>query len=324
VRPAVDGVDGVGEGIDRLVVRVGELDCRFHTDVIHHFFAVNNRVQVHAVAVEVAHERGQAAFEVEGHFAAAALVIYFDCHLARDESHLAETLDQRVELEVHFALEDGHVEAEGGLGAGLYGAAFADLFDRLLRDAALVALEIDLTVTADFHLAPFRKRVDRRDAHAVQAARDLVAARAELSARVQDGHHHFQRGFFLLGMDVHRDTAPVIFDRDRAILVDGNQDMVARTGQGFVDRVIHNLIDQVMQGLQVGAAHVHAGAASNGFQPFQNLDIFRAVCAVDGCGQTNLQRLILPLHKRQAGCLLWSGDYFEPVRGVVTQVMAPR
>ena len=49
---------------------------------------------------------------------------------------------------------------------------------------------------------------------------------------------------------------------------------VADARQRFVDRVIDHFIDQVVQRFEVGAAHVHAGAAADGFQAFQDLDIF--------------------------------------------------
>ena len=168
-----------------------------------------------AVAVQVAHEGGDAAFEVEGHLAVGALIQEVDGGAAGDEGHLAEALDQRVEAEFQRFGEDRRVELEGGLGAGIPGLVdLADHLDRLLGMAALVALEVDLAVAPDLHLAPFRKGIDRRDAHAVQPAGDLVAAAAELAAGVQHGHDHFQGGFLLGRVHIHRDAAPVIGDGD--------------------------------------------------------------------------------------------------------------
>ena len=180
-------------------------------------------------------------------------------------------------------LEDLRVELEGGLGAGIPGLFdFPDHFDRFLGMAALVALEVDLSIAADLHLAPLRQRIDRRDAHAVQTARDLVAAAAELAAGVQFGHDHFQGGFLLGWVHIHRDAAPVVGDGDRRIGVDDDFDAVAHAGQGLVDRVVHHFIDEVVQSLDVGAAHVHARAAPDGLQSFQDLDIFCVITSV-GC-----------------------------------------
>ena len=68
---------------------------------------------------------------------------------------------------------------------------------------------------------PLREGVDHRDADAVQAAGDLVAAAvAELAAGVQDGEHDLEgRALFLLH-DRDRNTAAVVDDRDRAVRMD--------------------------------------------------------------------------------------------------------
>ena len=73
---------------------------------------------------------------------------------ARDESHFTETLDQRIETELHDLGEDLRVILEGGLGAGLSGLGLADDLDRLLGIAALVALEIHVPIECDLHFAP--------------------------------------------------------------------------------------------------------------------------------------------------------------------------
>ena len=55
--------------------------------------------------------------------------------------------------------------------------------------------------------------------------------------------------------------------------MDGYQDLVAVAGHGFVDGVVDDLIDEVVEAALVGAADVHAGAATYGFEAFENLDI---------------------------------------------------
>ena len=59
--------------------------------------------------------------------------------------------------------------------------------------------------------------------------------------------------------------------------MDNDVDAVAGAGQRFVNRVIHDLIDQVMQGFQVGAANIHAGPPADSLEPFQDLNFFSAV-----------------------------------------------
>ena len=49
-------------------------------------------------------------------------------------------------------------------------------------------------------------------------------------------------------------------------------------GQGFVDRIVHHLVDHVMQaGAVVGVADIHAGALAHRVETAQNLDRIRAI-----------------------------------------------
>ena len=64
--------------------------------------------------------------------------------------------------------------------------------------------------------------------------------------------------------------------------MDDDFDAVADSGQGLVNRVVHHFINEVVQGLDVRAAHVHARAAADGFQSFQDLDIFCVITSI-GC-----------------------------------------
>ncbi len=198
-------------------------------------------------------------------------------HPPGDESHFAEALRQGFEAIIDFVFENGRVKAEGDASARFFGLRLADHLDLLLRDAALEALEIHLAVSAHFHLAPFGQGVYSRDTHAVQAARDLVAAAAELAASMQLGHHDFQSGFVQLRVNIDRDTAPVIIHGYAAVGMDRDKDAVASACQGFIDCVIDHLVDQVVQGFKVRAAHVHTRATPHSFQAFQHLNVFSGV-----------------------------------------------
>ena len=70
-----------------------------------------------------------------------------------------------------------------------------------------------------------RERVDHRDADAVQAAGDLVAAAvAELAAGVQGRHHDLGRRSLLLLVLLDRDAAAVVDDGDAVVGVDRDLD----------------------------------------------------------------------------------------------------
>ena len=138
---------------------------------------------------------------------------------------------------------------------------------------------IDLAVFVDLDGEPLGKGVDHRRAHAVEAARDLIAPAAELASRVEDGIDHLQGGLSGLGLDVHGDAPAVVHHGDGVPGVNLDQDFRAEARQGLVNGVVHDLIDQVMEARSGGGADIHAGPLPHGLQALQNLD-FRGVVLV--------------------------------------------
>ena len=62
-------------------------------------------------------------------------------------------------------------------------------------------------------------------------------------------------------------TAAVVFDGDRVVVVDDNVDNAAVSGQVFVDRVVDDFVDEVMQaGAVIGIADVHAGPLAHALE----------------------------------------------------------
>ena len=124
---------------------------------------------------------------------------------------------------------------------------------------------------------PFRQGVDHTGAHAVEAAGDLITAAAELAAGVEDGIYHLQGGLAGLGLDVHRDAAAVVGDGDGVAVVNGDPDLGTVAGQSFVNGVVHDLIDQVVEAAGRGGADIHARPLPYRLQALQDLDLRRVV-----------------------------------------------
>jgi len=78
-------------------------------------------------------------------------------------------------------------------------------------------------------------------------------------------------------MHVDGDAAAVVLDGDRVVEVDGHLDLGAVAGHGLVHRVVHELVDQVVQPLEAGGADVHAGAQADRLQALEHLDAFGGV-----------------------------------------------
>ena len=136
---------------------------------------------------------------------------------------------------------------------------------------------IDLAVPVDLDRQPLGEGVHHAGAHAVEAAGDLVAPAAEFSAGVEDGVHHLQGGLTGLGLDVHGDAAAIVHHGDGVPLVDLHQDVRAVAGQGLVDGVVHDLIDQMVQAGGGGGSDIHAGTLPDGLQALQHLDLRRVI-----------------------------------------------
>src|SRR5690606_34808781 len=103
----------------------------------------------------------------------------------------------------------------------------------------------------------------------------------ELTTGVQYGHDDLGRRDTFFLMEVHRNAATVVTHSDGFIDMNGDGDVTAVAGQGFVDRVIDDLEDHVVQtGAVVGIADVHAGTLAHGIEAFEYLDARRIVRVV--------------------------------------------
>ena len=303
--------DVVGEAQHLLGIAVVPLHGHFHADFGAGNAAVAFRraaafgvegggVQHFFGAVDELGKALDAAGAGEVVFLAVALVLQADAHAVVQEGQLAQALGQHFVAELVVFLEDFRVGQKVDLGAALVGVAdhahgrgleAIGHFDQaVLHEAPGKVDFMHLAAPPHGEFQPAGQGVDARDAHAVQAAGDLVAVLVELAAGVQFGQRDFggRALGFVLVVHLHAggDAPAVVDDGERAVGVDGDQDVVAVAGQRLVDGVVHHLEHQVVQaGAVGGVADVHAGAFAHGFQPLQNLDGTRAIAiaGVLGC-----------------------------------------
>ena len=90
---------------------------------------------------------------------------------------------------------------------------------------------------------------------------------------MQHGKDNFQRALAGLFLNINRDSAPVVRNPDNISLFDDHFDMGAISGKRFVDGVIHNFIDQMMQAGGGSRSDIHTGPFSYRFQAFQHLNL---------------------------------------------------
>ena len=277
--------DVVGEAQGRLVVAVVPLERGLDLDAVALAGEQDRRLVDRGLgAVQVGDEGHEAAVVVEDVLGrlGVALIAQQDRDAGVQEGELAQAMlqDRVAELGVGKDLDRGH---EGELGAAPVDHGAGDRERRHRLAAVAKAHHVLLVVAPDPQLQPLRKRVDDRDADAVQAARDLVGVVVELAARVQHGHDHLGGRHALALVDVDRDAAAVVADGDRAVGVQDHLDPVAIAGERFVDRVVDDLEHHVVQaGAVVGIADVHARPTAHRLQALEDLDRGRVVGLVRG------------------------------------------
>ena len=155
--------------------------------------------------------------------------------------------------------------------------AFAHLDDAINGMTAAKLHRMLLAIAANGQTQPLRQRIDARNTNAVQTTGNLVGVLVELTAGMQFRQRDFGRrtlGFvFVVHFDADRDTPAVVGHTDRIIRVNGDYDVITMSGQCFVNRVVDNFENKVMQTCTVGSVtDVHPRTFTNCLQAFKNLN----------------------------------------------------
>src|SRR5690606_12104282 len=146
---------------------------------------------------------------------------------------------------------------ERDLGSGTLGRAhFLDIADGI---AALIFLHVNLAAAAHLGLGPFAQRGDRLGAHAVQTGGCFVSALVEFRACANRRHDQFERGSSSFTMNVNGNAAAIVADGYAAVEIDLYLNIAAIAAERFINTVINQLIDQMVQSLRGGIADIHAG-----------------------------------------------------------------
>ena len=110
----------------------------------------------------------------------------------------------------------------------------------------------------------------------MQTAAGLIGLIVKLTACVEGGKYHTFRRHALF-MHLHRNAAAAVLHRAGTVRLQCDPDGIAETSQMLVHRIVHDLVDQVIESLCANAADIHARAFSHCFQTFQDCN---AVCVI--------------------------------------------
>ena len=271
MRAALRGGDEVHVALPHHIVIVREPDHRPVDLLVRSFEMTDERLLGHGRhAVELGHE-----VCLQSVFVVPLLVVL--AILFADEAHPQTGREDR--LGAHDVLEARDIEfrrieelfvgPEANRRPGVALAHFAGG----LQLRALFSIgephEVFLAVAPHPHLQLLRERVHDRYAHAVQPSGEPVVFLGELRAGVQSGEDHLDAGDALLGVLVDGHAAAVVGHRKRAVVMKGDRDLVAVTGDRLVRRVVDDFLRQMIRPLGRG---VHARPLAHRLETGQNFD----------------------------------------------------
>ncbi len=151
------------------------------------------------------------------------------------------------------------------------------LHELKIRLALRIMVVMNCAVALYLHVQIGGQGVHDRGADAVQAAGCLVGVIVEFAAGVQ-GRIDQPLGGDTLFVHADRDPAAVILDCAGPVFLQSYIDMITVSGQVLVHRVVHDLVNQVIETLPRGGSDVHSGTAAHRLEPLQDL---YAACIVN-------------------------------------------
>ena len=106
----------------------------------------------------------------------------------------------------------------------------------------------------------------------MKPARDFVVLLVEFAAGVEFGHNKLKSRDALLGMEADRDPATVVLDAYYIVFFQNYDDVGAVARQSFIDRVVDDFINEVMQAIDTCRTDVHPWALSDRLESLKHLD----------------------------------------------------
>ena len=186
-------------------------------------------------------------------------------------SQFAQARGQRLII-VFGDRKDRTVGFEGDDRSVIVLGRLADDFHGSLRNALAEVFPEDFSSAVHFGDQQRGERIHAGHADAVQTARHLITVLVELTAGMQHRKHHFEGGTPFLLVHIGRNTAPVVLNGDRVVLVDENVDAGTVPGQRLVDRVVDHFVHQMVQPPDSDVPDIHRGALAHRLEALEHLN----------------------------------------------------
>ena len=188
----------------------------------------------------------------------------------------AQPACQRPDIEIQRAAKNLRIRTKTDLRPAAIARTY--IAKRSVRDTGSVVLAILPPVPVHDQLQFLGQEVDDRNAYAMQPAGHLVRALVEFCACMQRGHDQFGRRAAGLDVRVNRDASPIVADSCPAIGQQINLDFCAEPGQRLVNRVVHHLVNQVMQTRSIiRVSDVHSRQLADRLAVLKHFDLVRSI-----------------------------------------------
>ncbi len=103
----------------------------------------------------------------------------------------------------------------------------------------------------------------------MQTTGNLVGIGVEFTTGVQGSHSQLNSRNPFLRVDFNRNTTAVIRDCAGVVHVEGDLDPVAITGHRFIDRVVDDFVNQMVQTADIGGTDIHGRPFANRLKPLE-------------------------------------------------------
>ncbi len=237
----------------------------------------NGRINSRTVFVQEFYERDQPAFiAVYFLFSVTAFIRQGNMQSLIEEGQFPQTCFKRIKI-IDRIREYLLIRFKCDVGTCFFtGAQGTHFHQRLVGHATLKGNSIQISIPFDFHAGPFTQCIDNTDADTMKPTGNRIT----VSAKFATGMEHSQNDFdsrFPHFMHSNGNTTAIVNDADAIVFPDFHFDMCAITGQCFINTIIYHFIYEMVQSTQTRTANIHTRPFAYGFQPFQDLDLFRTI-----------------------------------------------
>ncbi|MNE43196.1 hypothetical protein D3C80_1373610 [compost metagenome] len=141
------------------------------------------------------------------------------------------------------------------LGTALVGST--DLPYIILRYTASILLFKNFTLSEDRGMHKRTQRIHTAYPYPVQTTGYFIGIFIKFTTGVKYRHNDLQGRFTFFRIDAGRDTTAIIFYGNRVVGIDNDFDIFTVSCQSLIDRVIHDLINKVVQAFHSRVPDIH-------------------------------------------------------------------